>query len=111
MPSFVDIPVKFSGNIKISTYYNYEYGKSQDTHLAFEISDETGSAYLYMLRSEQAQELRNQLIKAGAKNPLYGEFTFVIRKDRFNKTSVHLLAELLNWSPPEKNSIVLIPNK
>ncbi|HQX56339.1 MAG TPA: hypothetical protein PLP07_10450, partial [Pyrinomonadaceae bacterium] len=100
IPRFIDVPVRASGLIKISTYYNYGYGKAQATHHAFEIVDASrGLVYVYMERGTKSEQLRTQLLKAGI-NGARGTFTFVVRGEKYNERDGGM-AELIDYGPPK----------
>lgn len=98
MPGFVEVPILLTAQIKLSNYYNYGYSKAQDTHFAFQITDSSGSGYLYMQRGERADQLRRAITNVQPKTA-YGTFKITIKRDRFkpNANQTTLIAELLDF--------------
>jgi len=96
--NFIEVPFVINGVIELSSYYNYGYGQAQASHYAFQLTDNTGGASVYMLRGEAANALRQQLLAAGGK--LRGSFTIIIRMERFDRTSSSIFAELIDFGPP-----------
>ena len=94
--SFVSKPVIVQGKIELDSYYNFGYGDAQETHFSFNVTDSSGSGYVYMLKRDAAG-IRKQLLDAGGS--LRGVFKIEIRKERFQKGS-RVFAELLDAGPP-----------
>lgn len=98
---FVEVPISITGSLNLSNYYNFGYYKRQRTHLAFTLTDDTATAYVYMRRGETAEKVREKLVKAlSDKVTLIAKCTFIIPRARYEKTQ-NIFAELIDCNAPE----------
>ena len=52
-PSFLDQPLLLEGTIGMDNFYSYGYGRAEQTHYCFEITDSTGTrCHAYMEREK-----------------------------------------------------------
>jgi hypothetical protein len=98
--SYVDKSVMISGTLETSAKYLSAYDKSQETHFAFTLTETSGSqkrvAYVYMKRGEKAETLRNALLSKDGR--MVGSFSLTIMKDKYERSSSLLVAELIDYS-------------
>ena len=69
-PSFLDQPLLLEGTIGMDNFYSYGYGRTEQTHYCFEITDSTGTRCHAYMEREKAGNLRQALVSAGS--PLKG---------------------------------------
>lgn len=88
---YVNKAIWVNGMMDISHYYGGKYSRDQDTHFAFKLSDDTGTAYVYV-KKNKGKSLRNKIISTG--RPVKGTFVFKIMDDKHIKNSGTIFAEL-----------------
>lgn len=93
----VNIPVQVNGTLQLSAYYGGAYASAETTHAAFELSDGTGTTFVYALKDETG-ELRKKI--AAGKGKLKGSFTIVVPAER--QAGEELFADLIGYklAPP-----------
>jgi hypothetical protein len=91
--------IVIDGVLSVSTYYNYGYRGTQETHYSFRLADLSSRGMpepaVYMPRGEDADRLRKALLSNGGK--ARGIFTIVIRRDRYKTGAGQMLAELIDY--------------
>jgi hypothetical protein len=93
--NFIGKPFVINGTIELSNYYNYGYANAQASHYSFKMSDNSGSASVYLMRSSEIP-LRESLLKAPG-NILKASCLVVMLPER-TEQSPNIFAEILNCS-------------